>query len=130
MRVSVKFAALVLAAASLAGCNTMPILNVSEAPVVTASSKDLSNEQVRAAILRAGAALGWVMKEEGPGPLVETLHLRTHSAVVAIAYTPRTYSAQYRSSTNLEEKGGTIHKNYNGWIHNLTRGITAQVAAS
>jgi hypothetical protein len=130
MRFPVKFAALVIAAAGLAGCNTMPIQNVSEAPVTTATGKQLSNAQVRDAILRAGAALGWQMKEEGPGMLVASLQLRGHSAVVAIPYTPRTYSLQYRSSMNLDEKGGTIHKNYNGWIQNLTRGINAQLSAS
>ncbi|MDB5899936.1 MAG: hypothetical protein JWP22_1669 [Ramlibacter sp.] len=130
MRFSVKFAALVIATAALAGCNTMPIQNVSDAPVTTATGKQLSNTQVREAIVRAGASLGWVMKEEVPGTLVGTLQLRGHSAVVAIPYTPRTYSIQYRSSMNLEERGGTIHKNYNGWIQNLTRGINAQLAAS
>jgi hypothetical protein len=62
--------------------------------------------------------------------LVGTLQLRTHTAVVAIPYSPRSYSVQYRSSVNLDEKGGTIHKNYNGWIQNLTRGINAQLSAS
>jgi hypothetical protein len=130
MRFSMTCAALVLATAGLAGCNTMPIQNVSEAAVVTATGKDLSSEQVRVAILRAGAALGWQMKEEGPGMLVGTLQLRNHSATVAVPYTARSYSVQYRASMNLEEKGGTIHKNYNGWIQNLTRGINAQLSAS
>jgi hypothetical protein len=130
MRFSVKFAAVVVVAAALAGCNTMPINNVSEAPVTTATGKQLTDTQVREAIVRAGAALGWQMKEESPGMLVGTLQLRKHTAVVAIPYTPRTYSVQYRSSTNLEEKGGMIHKNYNGWIQNLTRGINAQLSAS
>jgi hypothetical protein len=128
MRVSVKFAALVLATAALAGCNTMPIQNVSEAPVVAANGKQLSNAQVREAIVRAGSALGWQMKEESPGLIVGTIQLRTHSAVVAIPYTSRTYSVQYRSSQNLDERGGMIHKNYNGWITNLKNGINTQLA--
>ena len=130
MRNSIKFAALLIATAALAGCNTLPIQNVSDAPVVTATGKSLSNEQVRAAIVRAGSSLGWQMKEEGPGMLVGTLILRTHTAVVAIPYSSRAYSIQYRSSTNLDAKDGNIHKNYNGWVQNLTRGINAQLAAS
>ncbi|MDB5957037.1 hypothetical protein [Ramlibacter sp.] len=130
MSVSVKLATVVLAAAALAGCVAAPIMNVSEAPVATASGKALSNEQVRGAIVRAGSALGWQMKEEGPGMLLGTLQLRNHTAVVAIPYSPKSYSVQYRSSVNLDEKGGTIHKNYNGWIQNLTRGINAQLSAS
>ncbi|HSV84894.1 MAG TPA: hypothetical protein VLK85_37295 [Ramlibacter sp.] len=130
MRHSLKLGALVIAAAALAGCSTVPIMNVNESPVVTASSKNLSNEQVRSAIVRAGAALGWQMKEDGPNTLVGTLQLRTHTAVVEIPYSSRAYSIKYRSSVNLEEQNGTIHKNYNGWIQNLTRGINAQLSAS
>jgi len=130
MSMSLKLAALAIAAAALAGCAAVPIMNVTEAPVASASGKSLSNDQVRSAIVRAGAALGWQMQDEGPGMLVGTLHLRTHTAVVAIPYSTRTYSVQYRSSVNLDEKEGKIHKNYNGWIQNLTRGINAQLAAS
>jgi type IV pilus biogenesis protein CpaD/CtpE len=130
MPLSVKIAALAIATAALAGCGSVPIMNVTEAPIATASGKPLSNEQVRSAIVRAGAALGWQMKEEGPGMLTGTLQLRNHTAVVAIPYSPKSYSVQYRTSVNLDEKGGNIHKNYNGWIQNLTRGINAQLSAS
>lgn len=130
MRLSIKLAGLVIATAALAGCNTMPIQNVSDAPVTTATGKRLSENQVRDAIVRAGAALGWQMKEERPGMLVGTLNLRKHVAVVSIPYTASSYSVQYRSSVNLDEKDGQIHKNYNGWIQNLTRGINAQLSAS
>jgi hypothetical protein len=130
MRKSVQFGVLFAAAVALAGCNTMPIQNVSDAPVVTASGKSLSHDQVRGAIVRAGGALGWQMKDEGSNMLVGTLHLRKHTAVVEIPYSSRGYSIRYRSSVNLDEKDGQIHKNYNGWIQNLTRGITAQLSAS
>lgn len=130
MRHSAKLGALLIAAAALAGCNTMPIQNVSDAPVVTASGKPLSHEQVRGAIVRAGSALGWQMRDERPNLLVGTLNLRKHVAVVEIPYSARGYSLRYRSSENLDEKNGQIHKNYNGWIQNLTRGINAQLSAS
>lgn len=129
MRIHVTVAAVVLAAA-LAGCSTVPIMNVEEAPVATASGKVPSAQDVRAAILRAGSALGWQMRDEGPNKLVGTLTLRTHSAVVDIPYNSKSYSIKYRSSTNLQEQGGQIHKNYNGWIQNLTRGINAQLTSS
>jgi hypothetical protein len=129
MRHSAKFAALVFALA-LAGCNTMPIQNVSDAPVTSASGTPLSNEQVRGAILRAGSTLGRQMRDDGPNKLMGTLQLRGHMAVVEIPYTSRSYSVKYRSSTGLDEKDGNIHKNYNGWIQNLTRGINAQLSAS
>lgn len=117
-------------AAVLSGCSSVPILNIEEAPVSTASGKTLSPQEVRAAILRAGSSLGWQMRDEGPNKLVGTLYLRSHTAVVDIPYNSKTYSIKYRSSVNLDAKDGQIHKNYNGWIQNLTRSINAQLSAS
>lgn len=118
------------AALAVAGCTTAPIMNVNSAAVVNASGKTLNADQVRTAIVRAGAALGWQMKDDGPGKLTGTLQLRDHTAVVDIPYSPSSYSIVYKSSVNLRETGGQIHKNYNGWIQNLTRGINAQLSAS
>jgi len=129
MRFLTIVAALVMVAA-IAGCSSVPIMNVSDAAVTSSSGKALSQEQVRSAIVRAGATLGWKMTDEGPNVLVGTLQLRTHAAVVEIPYTTKSYSIKYRSSVNLEEKGGSIHKNYNGWIQNLNRDINAQISAS
>ena len=129
MRVVSTLAAL-LAALTLAACTSAPIMNVNSAAVTSASGKSLNAEQVRSAIIRAGAALGWQMKDDGPGKMTGTLQLRDHTAVVDIPYTAANYSIVYRSSVNLQEKGGQIHKNYNGWIQNLTRGINAQLSAS
>jgi hypothetical protein len=118
------------AAVVLAACTTAPILNVDNAPVTNASGKTLTTDQVRSAIVRAGSTLGWQMKDEGPGKMSGTLHLRGHTAIVDIPYSPAGYSILYRTSTNLQENGGQIHKNYNGWIQNLTRGINTQLSAS
>lgn len=116
-----------VAAFVLAACTTVPIMNVDNAAVPTVSGKPLTKEQVRAAIIRAGGALGWQMKDEGPDKLVGTLVLRTHTAVVEIPYSSTNYSIKYRSSIDLNESGGNIHKNYNGWIQNLNRGINTQL---
>lgn len=124
-----KFAAIAVVLA-IAGCGSVPIMNVKDAAVTSSSGKPMSNAEVRSSILRAGAALGWQMKDEGSNMLVGTLLLRDHSAVVEIPYSSSAYSIKYRSSTNLKESGGNIHKNYNGWIQNLTRGINAQLTAS
>lgn len=130
MRIQAFFAAIVVAVA-VSGCAVhQPIMNVADAPTISASGQPLNKDQVRGAIVRAGAALGWQMKDENPNTLVATIQLRNHTAVVAIPYSAGKYSVQYRSSANLDEKGGTIHKNYNGWIQNLTRGINAQLSAS
>lgn len=129
MRLHIACAAFAVAL-TVAGCTVVPIMNVDGAAVSSASGKPLTTDQVRSAIVRAGAALGWQMKDEKPGLLIGTLQLRTHTAVVEIPYSPASYSIKYRSSVNLDEKGGNIHKNYNGWIQNLTRGINAQLSGS
>ena len=128
-------AALILSSAALtaeAGCMRCdPIFNVADAPVTSASGKPLTGEQVKAAIIRAGAGLGWVMKEAGPGKLTANLAVRKHTAEVEIPYSSKQYSITYKGSTNLDAGGdGTIHKNYNGWIQNLTKSINAQLSAS
>ena len=129
MRNRFKIAALALAVV-LAGCNTQPIQNVNQTAVVNAAGKPLTREQVRGAIVRAGGALGWQMADEGAGKLVGTINLRKHTAVIEIPYSASGYAVKYRSSVGLDEKDGQIHKNYNGWIQNLHRGITAQLSAS
>ena len=121
--------AVVLAVVLVAGCaNIAPIQNVDNAPVVSAAGKPLTQAQVREAIVRAGAALGWSMSDTGPGRMVGTLVLRTHTAVVDIAYSTTSYSVTYKSSVDLQEANGKIHKNYNGWITNLNKGINSQLA--
>jgi hypothetical protein len=113
----------------LAGCSThKPIYNVTEAPV--AASKPLDANQVKTAIVTAGGALGWRMREVSPGMLEGTLVLREHTAVVDIAYSAKSYSITYKSSVKLDEKDGQIHKNYNGWIQNLDKGIRGALAAA
>ena len=121
----------VLALALLTACATpTPVRNVSDAPVRT-DKASVTQENVRNAIKRAGAGLGWVMLDDGPGQMTGTLHLRTHTAVVDITYNTSTYSIQYKSSTNLDYNAekGTIHRAYNGWIKNLDTAIQRELAA-
>lgn len=114
----------------LIACAGATVQNVDNAPINVASTNyDLSD--VAKAIQRAGAGLGWQMKEETPGHIVGTLYLRSHVAVVDITYTLDEYSINYKDSQNLkyDPTNNTIHKNYNGWIQNLTRAIDSQLVA-
>jgi hypothetical protein len=112
----------------VAGCLTQPVYNVNEA-AVTASKANPSLDEIGKAIQRAGLALGWQMKETKPGHMVGTLYLRKHVAVVDIDYSVKSYSIKYKDSTELNYDGTSIHKNYNGWIQNLDKGIRAQLSA-
>jgi len=109
-----------------AGCMTAPIYDVVNAPVV--ANKAASMDDINKAIVRAGTQLGWVVTPESPGKLTGRIALRTHTAVVDITHDTRSFNIKYRDSTNLEASGGEIHKNYNGWIQNLEKGIRAQLA--
>lgn len=119
----------VLLALAVLGCTAQPIRNVSNAPVVS-SKANLRLDDVRDAIKRAGAGLGWGMKEISTGSITGTLQLRTHTAVVGIKYDTKSYSIDYADSTNLkyDEKKRTIHRNYNGWIQNLDNAIRTNLA--
>ena len=115
-----------LALAVLAGCTSRPIVNVNDAPVVTAG-KPATMSDVQTAIVRAGSALGWQMIPVRPGLVAGRLELRTHVAVVDVSYDAKAYSIKYKESVNLDAQGGNIHKNYNGWIENLDRGIRTEL---
>jgi hypothetical protein len=128
---------LALATAVILGAATMahgacvrcgPIQNVTDVAVQNASGKALSSDEVRKAIMRAGATLGWQMKADAPGRITGTLNVRKHTAVVEIPYSSRSYSINYKSSVNLNEGEGQIHNNYNGWVKNLAKGIDASLA--
>jgi len=104
---------------ALAGCRTAPIMNVVDAPV----GANRNAQQVEQAIISAGNSLGWEMRPAGPGKIEGTLLLRDHRAVIDIDYNPSRYSIRYKDSSNMHYDGGSIHKNYNGWIENLDRAI-------
>jgi len=120
----------VVLASSLAllivGCRSAPVYNVSGQSVATSKS-NVSLDDVSAAIVRAGSALGWQMKVTKPGHILGTLHLRTHVAIVDVNYSTTSYSITYKDSTNLDYDGTNIHSNYNGWIQNLQKGIQTQL---
>ncbi|HXZ51968.1 MAG TPA: hypothetical protein VEH51_08195 [Burkholderiales bacterium] len=110
------------------GCRIAPIYNVN-GDAITSPKADLTMSDVNKAIHRAGASLGWQMQDAGPGHMIGTLHLRDHVAVVDITYDTKSYSINYKDSTNLQydAQKGEIHKNYNGWIQNLESNIRTQL---
>ena len=116
-----------IAVAGFAGCRAAPVMDIVDAPVVEpAGGQKLTADQVKVAIQRAGATLGWQIKEVQPFLLEGTLTLRSHVAVVNIPYSAERYSIVYKDSTNLNYDGTSIHSNYNGWVQNLDKAIKAQ----
>lgn len=78
-------------------------LNVTNAVVAAPANKTVSADDVKAAIIRACTVLGWQVADRGPGVLMATLVLRTHTAVVEIPYSATSFSILYKSSINLNE---------------------------
>ncbi|HLB16708.1 MAG TPA: hypothetical protein VJM14_17410 [Burkholderiales bacterium] len=115
------------AAAALAACTLQPIYNVKGAPVETPGGKPPTLAEVEKAVVRAGSALGWKMQPVRPGVMVGTITLRSHTAIVDVTFDTRTFNITYKDSVDLNYDGGNIHRNYNGWIQNLDKGIRAQL---
>jgi len=109
------------------GCRTAPIYNVTNQGIVPSGGKPKSLEQIKTAIVEAGRAKGWIMKDIAPGRLDAELHLRSHVAFVEITYSPTSYSITYKNSINLNYDGTNIHSNYNSWIQNLQREIESRL---
>ena len=115
------------AVAALAACTIQPLYNVKGAPVETPGGKPPTMAEVEKAIVRAGSALGWKMQPVRPGVMVGTINLRRHTAIVDVTFDTRTYNITYKDSVELDYDGSNIHRNYNGWVQNLDKGIQAQL---
>ncbi|MDR1360187.1 MAG: hypothetical protein LBJ82_04315 [Deltaproteobacteria bacterium] len=110
------------------GCKrTVPINDLSNPSL--SSYGNLSNNQVRDAIIRAGSKIGWLMQEEKKGLIVAKWDARDHSVTVEIPYSAKEYKIHYRSSVNMLDDGnGQIHRNYDRWVARLYRNINAELA--
>ena len=126
-----RYLMLALAAILIAGqgCRTTaPILTVTNAPLGSPPGSKVSLEEVSRAIWAAGKRLGWEIQEVRPGELTGTLKLRQHLAVVAITHDTSTFSIKYQNSVNLRYQDNEIHRQYNNWVNNLSKGIQAEMA--
>lgn len=114
----------------LASCRTAPINNVHNVAIASHASQPLGMDAIQHAILKAGEGLGWSMEPIRPGHIEGTLNVRSHQAVVDITYDASTYNIQYKSSMNLRQSGGKIHRRYNTWIKNLKLAINENLSSS
>jgi hypothetical protein len=119
------FAFLMLAVAS---CRSTQVYNVDNMSLNAPSTATAA--KVQGAIKRAGASLGWHMKDVAPGHIEARLPVRSHVAVADIFYNAKDFSIRYKDSTNLnyDKADNTIHSNYNGWVQNLQNAIITQTS--
>jgi len=108
------------------------IYNIQDAPITTATGKGVTLDQVTKAIIEAGTERKWSMAVVKPGLIVATLNVRSHQAVVDIAYNTKSYSITYKDSTNLKYDAGqnTIHENYRSWIQYLDNAIKSRLVTA
>lgn len=113
---------------TVAGCSTQALYEVESQPVsATADGSTPSMEEVERAIIAAATDRGWSPRVVMPGMIEATLFVRTHQAIVDIPFSSSEYSIQYKDSTNLDYRNGSIHRNYNNWIHNLSNSIQVEL---
>ena len=81
----------------------VPVVNFENIPVALSTDQRLTAEQVKQAFVAAGASAGWAMVAKADGALEATFRKGDkHTAVVAIQYSPVSYSVRYVSSFNLK----------------------------
>jgi hypothetical protein len=114
----------------MAGCTSQPVLNVSETHLPSLDNGSRPTvDIVQNAILRACRERGWVPSVVQPGIIEARLNVRSHQALVEISYTEDSYAITYKNSKNLDYDDGSIHRNYNRWVINLSNTIQKEIAA-
>jgi hypothetical protein len=122
-----------LALAMLIGCRAGgQVYEVKDAPVQTATGKELTSEQVQKAIMDAGIKQTWIMTVVKPGEILGEYNVQSHQIHVSIPYTAKHYSILYKDSSNLryDPVKRTIHINYAKWIERLDNEIKARLSAA
>ncbi|MBF0098051.1 MAG: hypothetical protein HQM05_12010 [Magnetococcales bacterium] len=100
---------------------------------VAITSKPLTVDQVKGAILTGAVTAGWSSIPQENNLIVSTLTVRNkHTVVVEISYTAQQFSINYKSSTNMKaglsmDKQQMIHPFYNNWVDSLKNAIQAEL---
>jgi hypothetical protein len=124
--------ALLSTSPAFAARSSVPMAELDNLPINSASGKPPGSEQIRKAIVQ-GAARSHFSASVQPGNKVRlTYSKRDHSLVMDVSFTPKTYSIKYVDSTNLGYgmEGGkpVIHPRANGWLNKLRQSIDRQLS--
>lgn len=106
----------------LAACGPTAVYNVRS---MAFSPPPATQEERGEQIKRAGAGLGWAMKEAGPGRLDATLIQGGQRAVVDIRFDATSFALLYADSAGLHYDGTHIDSLYNDWVERLQDAIVA-----
>lgn len=106
MKRYIKWFAITIFISMLSACvRTAPVQQIS-----TTVSVGHTQEQVKNAILKAGAQRKWIMTQVSPGVIKARYQTRNHVAEVRITYTATYYNIKYDSSLNLQASDGKFIK--------------------
>lgn len=105
------------------------VYEVKDAPIQTATGKELTLEQVQKAIIDAGIKQTWIMTPVKSGEMLGEYNVQSHQIHVLIPYTTKNYSILYKDSSNLryDPEKRTIHVNYQKWIERLDNEIKTRL---
>ena len=103
--------------------------------VLVAGQSALTPDQVKQAILRGSAKLGWTVASDEPGKLrLKYNKQNKHEVVVDVSYDNAGFQVRYVNSVNMkyEQVNGVahIHPFYNTWVSNLSRAISSEVSGT
>lgn len=103
--------------------------------VLVAGQSALTPDQVKQAIVRGGAKLGWTVASDEPGKLrLKYNKQNKHEVVVDVSYDNAGFQVRYVNSVNMkyEQVNGVahIHPFYNTWVSNLSRAISSEVSGT
>lgn len=107
----------------------VPIINYENVALQGPDGNVPTAEQVKQAILSAAVSKQWEVREEGPGRMLATLHVRgKHTVMTDITYAPGTFSMKYRDSVNMKygagsDGKGVIHPFYNRWVQDFKEAV-------
>ena len=103
--------------------------------VLVAGQSALTPDQVKQAIVRGSAKLGWTVASDEPGKLrLKYNKQNKHEVVVDVSYDNAGFQVRYVNSVNMkyEQVNGVahIHPFYNTWVSNLSRAISSEVSGT
>jgi hypothetical protein len=122
-----------LALVVMIGCRAGgQVYEVKDAPIQTATGKEITLEQVQKAIIDAGIKQTWIMTPVKPGEILGEFNVQSHQIHVTIPYSTKHYSILYKDSSNLryDPVKRTIHINYQKWIERLDNEIKARLSGA
>ena len=103
--------------------------------VLVAGQSALTPDQVKQAIVRGSAKLGWTVASDEPGKLrLKYNKQNKHEVVVDVSYDNAGFQVRYVNSVNMkyEQVNGVahIHPFYNTWVSNLSRAVSSEVSGT